>query len=257
MSIEIKSLSYKIQEKKILQNLNLTINPGEILTILGPNGAGKSTLIKLISGDIKPTKGSIKYESIDLEKISIQKRAEIRSVLSQNQEIIYNYTVKEIIEMGWIEEIKKETGSFTQNLEIVSKECKIEDLLERKVNSLSGGEKRRVHIARCLIQLYNNKNNESYLFLDEPTANLDLFYEKELMNLIEKKAKEGIGIVMVLHNINLAYQFSNKILLLKNGKQEGYGELNDLLTTDKLSGIYQIPIFVKEKNLIVKYKNEG
>ena len=77
------------------------------------------------------------------------------------------------------------------------------------------------------------------------------------MNLIEKKAKEGIGIVMVLHNINLAYQFSNKILLLKNGKQEGYGELNDLLTTDKLSGIYQIPIFVKEKNLIVKYKNEG
>ena len=103
MSIIVKSLYYSIENKTILKNINFHINRGEILSILGPNGAGKSTLIKLISGDIKANKGNIFYDSTNLNNISIKKRASIRSVLSQSQEIIYNYTVKEIIEMGWIE----------------------------------------------------------------------------------------------------------------------------------------------------------
>ena len=256
MSIIVKSLYYSIENKTILKNINFHINRGEILSILGPNGAGKSTLIKLISGDIKANKGNSFYDSTNLNNISIKKRASIRSVLSQSQEIIYNYTVKEIIEMGWIEENKIESGQFRKNLKKVANECKIEDLLERKLNSLSGGEKRRVHIARSLIQVYNNKNMNSYLLLDEPTANIDLFYEKELMILLEKKAREGLAIVIVLHNINLAYQFSDKIILLKNGSQIDFGNTKNILTKDKLSKVYQLPIFVKENNIIIKYRDE-
>ena len=98
-------------------------------------------------------------------------------------------TVKEIIEMGWIEENKIESGQFRKNLKKVANECKIEYLLERKLNSLSGGEKRRVHFARTLIQVWNDnlQNDPSFMFLDEPTSNLDLYHELKLLKILKNE----------------------------------------------------------------------
>jgi len=255
MSIKIDNLTYLINNKTIINDITFDINKGEILTIIGPNGAGKSTIIKLISGDIIATTGQIKYNNEDLSKINIKRRASIRSVMSASKDVIFNYKVRDIIEMAWIQPFKKENFDFISSLKKISIECNIESLIDRNYLSLSSGEKKRVHLARALIQLYGNIEKSKFLILDEPTENLDLFHEKEIMNLITNKKNEGYGIIIVLHNINLAYQFSDRILLLKNGKTIECNRTKKVMTNTNLVNIYQVPIFVQEDSINIKYNN--
>ena len=116
MSIKIDNLTYLINNKKIINDITFDINQGEILTIIGPNGAGKSTIIKLISGDIIATTGQIKYNNEDLSKINIKRRASIRSVMSASKDVVFNYKVRDIIEMAWIQPFKKENFDFISSL---------------------------------------------------------------------------------------------------------------------------------------------
>tara|TARA_B100000614_G_C14542087_1_gene490692 strand:- start:1109 stop:1876 length:768 start_codon:yes stop_codon:yes gene_type:complete len=253
MSIIGKNISYHVKKSLILNNISLEIKTGEILTIIGPNGAGKSTLINILSGDIQPSEGLVKYNGKNINNIKIEERALIRSVMSESQKIAFNFTVKDIIEMGWIRSMKKQDSNYLFILNKVVEECGIKNLLFRNFNSLSTGEKRRIHLARTLIQLEGNNNKNLYLILDEPSSNLDLYYEKYIMKIIRKRAKNGFGIVMVLHNINLAYQYSDKILLLKEGNIVAKGATKKILNNDILTETYKIPIFIKENNIIVKY----
>ena len=138
MSIVIKSISYSINNCKILQDISIKLMPGELLTVLGPNGSGKSTLLKIISGDIIPTDGEILIDSEHLKNISIEKRALKRSVMSQNQQIMYDFSVKEIIEMGWLYSKETEkTLNFSDILKQISIECEISHLLDRQNWNLS------------------------------------------------------------------------------------------------------------------------
>ena len=253
MSITGKNISYHINNSLILNNINLEVKTGEILTILGPNGAGKSTLIDIISGDLNQNTGIVKYNQKNINNITIEHRASIRSVMSESKQIAFNYTVCDIIEMGWIDSMKKNNTKFSYSLNKVVEECGVKNLLNRTFNTLSSGEKRRIHLARTLIQLEGNYHDDLYLILDEPSNNLDLFYEKYMMQIIKKRAENGYGIVMVLHNINLAYQYSDKILLLKEGNVVISGITKEILTEEILSETYKIPIFIKENNIIVKY----
>jgi len=255
MSITIKNISYNIQTKKIINDISIKVDNGEIVSIIGPNGAGKSSLIKIISGDIQPTKGAVIFNKVNLNLISIKERAKMRSVMSQSHNIVFNFLVKEVIEMGWISSEKKENNIFQECLENVAHECGIDNLLNRTFNSLSGGEKRRVHFARTLIQLYNRFDNikSKYMLLDEPTANLDLYHEIKLMKLLQKKAKEGLGILMVLHNLNLAYKISNKIAIIHNGKLKCFDVPEKCCSNKILTHVYQTPINVNHKNKIITY----
>ena len=121
LSIDIKNLCYSIKDFHILKNINLSIVPGEILTIIGPNGAGKSTFVKLVAGDFQPSSGKILYDKISLENISLEEKANIRSVLSQNQNIYFDFKVKEIVEMGWIGNNYKR-DVYIKTLKNISKE---------------------------------------------------------------------------------------------------------------------------------------
>ena len=126
MSIEVQNISYKINNNQILKNVSLTIDQGKICSILGPNGSGKSTLIKIISGDIKPQKGFIFFNDKKLNDISIEDRAKIRSVMSQSQQIFFDFSVREIIEMGWIEENRMYIKSnLNESLQRVANECEL------------------------------------------------------------------------------------------------------------------------------------
>ena len=126
---------------------------------------------------------------------------------------------------------------------------------KRKFNSLSGGEKRKVHFARTLIQLYNKVDNISskYIILDEPTANLDLAHELNLIQIINKKASEGFGVLMVLHDLNLAYRFSDKIAFLKNGKMNYIGSPQEMFKNHILSEIYDMPISFDPISMKIEY----
>ena len=132
MSIEINSVSLRINDMDILKDISLKVKPGELMAILGPNGSGKSSLIRIISGDILPTKGHVLIDDKPLVEIDLKEQALKRSVMSQSQQILYDYTVREIIEMGWIYEGIRESEINVKNkISEVAEECYVTHLLDR------------------------------------------------------------------------------------------------------------------------------
>ena len=256
MSIQTKSISYAVNEKKILNDISVEINPGEVTTIIGPNGSGKSTLLKIISGDFENITDKVFYDETVLSSISLKRRAQIRSVMSQSQMIMFDYYVRDILSMGWLGfENAENLDVYEKVLERIVDDCAIASLMDRKFNVLSGGEQRRVHFARTLLQLnYEEKQSiNKYLLLDEPTANLDLRWEVRLMENIKNIAKKGIGVFLVLHNLDLALNFSDKIALLNKGMLHSFGSVKDVFRDDVLSDVYEIDIKVDTNNGRINY----
>ena len=256
MSLSLKSVSLKLDNRQILKDVSLEINEGEIVSVIGPNGAGKSTLLNVLTGDITPDSGDTIYDNRQLNKISIQERAFTRSVMSQMQTLVFNFNVKDVIEMGWLQRGNSDFSSnFSMAFEAVTTECNVHNLVHRKFNSLSGGEQRRVHFARTLLQLWrpSQSNDPRYLLLDEPTANLDLSSEMLLMNILKARASSNIGILIILHDLNLASHFADKIAIMKDGEIKAFGKPEEIMTDDFLTSIYEVPIKVKYDPLRVHY----
>ena len=256
MSIRCESIDINLNKREILKNISIEVKEKEILSIIGPNGAGKSTLLKSLAGDINPTNGNIFYDGININQIDIQERAFTRSVMSQLQPIAFDFSVKEIVEMGWIDRGEsKYADQFDDAVQEVILKCGVKDLIDRNFNTLSGGEQRRIHFARTLLQLWrpSNSSDPKYLFLDEPTANLDLTYEIKLLNIVKDVAQEGAGVILVLHDLNLAAKFSDKVAILKGGLLIDIGLPKDILKSTLLSDIYEIKVEVKNDPLLITY----
>ena len=256
MSLNLESINLKLDNRQILKDVSLEINEGEIVSVIGPNGAGKSTLLNVLTGDINPDSGEISYDNKQLKQISIQERAFTRSVMSQMQTLVFNFSVKDVIEMGWLQRGNSDfSNNFSMAFENVTKECNVHNLIHRKFNSLSGGEQRRVHFARTLLQLWrpSESNDPRYLLLDEPTANLDLSSEMLLMNILKKRASLNVGILVILHDLNLASHFADKIAIIKDGEIMAFGEPEKIMEDAFLTSIYDVPIKVKHDPLRVHY----
>ncbi len=251
MSIEIKNISLDINNKNILKNINLEVKPGEILSIIGPNGAGKTSLINLVAGDHLPSKGKIFYDKNDLRTLTLEEKSRKRSVMGQFSRIAFDFKVKEVIQFGWVENgIEIFSDIFEDIILRISKLCNVQYLLNRNINSLSGGELKRVQLAKTLLQLYNphsyNRKNK-YALLDEPLANLDLFYEIEVLKIVRNVSRDqGIGIMLIIHDLNLAAKFSNKIALLHSGEIKDYGKPKDVLKPSTLKTIYKMKMKVQK-----------
>ena len=256
MSLSLKSVSLKLNNRQILKDVSLEINEGEIVSVIGPNGAGKSTLLNVLTGDINPDSGNTIYDNEQLNKISIQERAFTRSVMSQMQTLVFNFNVKDVIEMGWLQRGNSDFSSnFSMAFEAVTKECNVHNLVHRNFNTLSGGEQRRVHFARTLLQLWRPSQSidPRYLLLDEPTANLDLSSEMLLMNILKARASSNVGILVILHDLNLASHFADKIAIMKGGEIKAFGKPEEIMTDDFLTSIYEVPIKVKYDPLRIHY----
>ncbi|MBJ65962.1 MAG: heme ABC transporter ATP-binding protein [Rhodobiaceae bacterium] len=250
MSIKSDEIFLYYNKKEILNNISLEIKEGEIITLLGPNGAGKSSLLNIISGDLNPDEGSVYYDNKEINRISIQERAFIRSVMAQSQPIVFDFNVKEIVEMGWLNRGDiKHANQLNNSLKKILIDCEIEDLELRKFNTLSGGEQKRVHFARTLLQLWRESKSfdSRYLMLDEPTSSLDLSHQVKMMNQIKKLANNGVGVLLILHDLNLAFKYSDKIAIIKSGKMVSYGDPKKIIEDDLLSEVYEIPLTIEEK----------
>ncbi len=243
MSIYSEKISLKYNDKSILEDINIEIKKGMILSILGPNGAGKSSLLNILSGDIESNIGNVFYDNTDIKNISIQERAFIRSVMSQNQPIVFDFSVRDIVEMGWLDKGNIRYSNNINNAIIgVLNDCEIAHLEKRKFNTLSGGEQRRVHFARSLIQLWRESGNKDsrYLMLDEPTSNLDLSHQIKLMNMLKKLANDGVGILLILHDLNLAFNFSDYIAIIKNGELFAYDKPLNIINKNILEDVFEL-----------------
>ena len=205
-SIEIENLTKKFKEKTAVNNVTLTIKDGELFSLLGVNGAGKSTMIKMLSGLIKPTSGSIKINDLDMKKDST-KIKEILNVSPQETAVALNLSVKENLEfMAGVYQIKNKEEKIKELIDTF----KLNDVLNQKAKTLSGGYKRKLSIAISLI------NNPKILFLDEPTLGLDVISRRELWNIIQKQ-KDKMTIILTTHYMEEAEALSDRVGIINKG----------------------------------------
>lgn len=238
--IESIDLSYKIQGRQLVESINLQLEPGKLHVVLGPNGAGKSTLLKLLSQEINSTQGTVRINGESLQRMGVCHLARIRAVMVQHSHISFPFTVREIVEMGLMQ--KQSKNQF--HLEEVMHLTQTWDFRERKIQELSGGEKQRVHFARALLQIWEKQAFPRYLLLDEPTSSMDIAQQHSLLEIASTLRSQHIGVMAILHDLNLAAQFADDIILMKKGRVIIQGQPTKVLQPVLLEEAYEHPIQV-------------
>lgn len=243
-TLNIRNASVQIGDKTLLNNVSLTLNPGEVVTVLGPNGAGKSTLMKVINGERKPTSGQVLLNGRD--NWALNEQALMLGVLPQSSSLSFPFTVEEVVSLGRI----PCATDREENLEIVAKALKKVDglhLKDRHYTTLSGGERQRVHMARVLTQIWDEcPLGQRYLLLDEPTSALDPAHQQLTLKMARQEADNGMGVLVILHDLNLAARYSDRIVILKEGAVAAQGTPRDVLTPEIVYSVFDIDVSVSD-----------
>ena len=237
--IEISNLSFSFHQKPLLKNINLSLKDDKFIGILGPNGSGKSTLFRNMLRYYQYEKGEILFFEKNLKSYSLKELAKIIGFVPQKSDLSAPLNVLDILLMSKYLNLKYSYGEYSKEdiaeVKEVAKSLNLEPFLERNALSLSGGEFQRVLLARALIK------KPKILFLDEPTSALDLNYAVELLSLCEAQIKErNIKVIAILHDLNLASMFCDKILFLKDGEIRYEGSAQELFTKEILKEIYNL-----------------
>ena len=255
MSYRLKQISFSIGSKYIVKDLEFSFKAGNLVSIIGPNGAGKTTLLKLMSGELRPSGGEIFLNDFAFSELSLKQRANKRAVMTQSSSVVFDFLVDEILEMGWVQ---GSSDDFVKACSDVVNSCGLDELMGRKFNTLSGGEQQRVQFARALLQVggLSKTAEDRFLLLDEPTSSMDVAYELNLLNLAKEVRKTGVGVIVVLHDLNLASRFSDQIILMNSGLIVASGQPEEVLSDRILSDVYSTELRVErheELDRIVVY----
>lgn len=246
MSFVLEDISLAMGSKTLVSNVNLSVRPDEVLAVLGPNGAGKSTLFKVMAGEYRHYEGAVKLSGEHIDSFSANSRAQMIAVLPQSSELAFAFSVLEVVLLG---RLPHSTGRI-RDREIAHQAMQKADvahLSESLYPSLSGGEKQRVQLARVLCQIWEpTPLGPRYLLLDEPTSALDLSHQHHTLALARELASQDVGVMCILHDLNLAAQYADNILLLGNGKVVNQGPVKQMLTPVQISQLYQIDVDVIE-----------
>jgi len=239
-----QNISYAHRKFTILENIDVTINYGELLVIVGPNGAGKSTLLSLLANEIGKDEQPIYFKKKTFKQWDAKELAHAKAKFSQSNSPDIPLAVQEVVMMGRYPYFNSIPHS-TDNAAVLKamQETDVAALAGRDYNSLSGGEKQRVHLARVLAQLDNDIENK-LIFLDEPLNNLDVLHQHRILHTIKNLTKQGHAAIMVLHDLNLAAQFADKVMLLKKGKIVAHDVPDNVFTNAIISSVYNFPCTV-------------
>lgn len=237
--LKASNVHFCIRQRPIVDEVSLELNPGEILAILGPNGAGKSTFFKILSGEVQCKHGAIGYNGHDIHKLKSRELAEVRAVMPQHTQVNFPFTVQEVVELGLISTRAKDPAKLIRE---VLEATNTLHLSEQVFNTLSGGEKQRVQLARVLVQIWEAKPFPRYLLLDEPTSSLDIAQQHAVLKILKTLKSRNIGILVILHELNLAAQYADKIALLKNGMVAKAGTVEEVLDEGILAQVFDHPI---------------
>ena len=241
MILKVDGVEFSYNSTPILKGINFEIKKGEITTILGPNGAGKSTLLKCINGFLKPKNGIIMIENFTIESLSVSEISKKIGYVPQSNNGNF-MTVFDTVLLGRKPYIKWRPSEIDFKLvEETLKLIGVEDIALKRTNELSGGELQKVILARALVQ------KPKMLFLDEPTNNLDIKNQLEVMQIISKITHEkGIASIIVMHEINLALRYSDKFIAMKDGTI--YAQGKEIIEPQLIKEIYGINAIVEKIN---------
>ena len=238
--LAVNQLNISIKTRKLLQDINFSIQPGELFVIIGPNGAGKSTLLKALTEEINYS-GEINFQQQSIKKWTTAKLAKTRAKFSQHHQQDIPLPVNEVVMMGRYPYFTSKPN--LKDLKVVSESLKLTEMSafkDKSYNQLSGGEKQRVHLSRIFAQL-NNEFQEKLMLMDEPLNNLDVYYQHKVLEVIKDFVKKGNMAAIVMHDLNLAAQFADRIVLLKDGKTVKYGNPKEVLTSKTICDVYDFP----------------
>jgi iron complex transport system ATP-binding protein len=216
--IDFQNLSFKIHGKYLINNIDIKIPTNELLVIMGPNGAGKTTLLKMMSGLLHAFKGKLLIDQKLIEDYTTLELSHKRAVLSQHYEISFPLTVKEIIMMGRYPFFKTNPSEKDRAIvEAVMAQMEITNLTNRNYQTLSGGEAQKVQMSRVLAQMKGNDTLNKFLLLDEPVSHLDIKFQYQLLEIAQSIKNEKTAVIAVLHDMNLALKYADRILFMKDG----------------------------------------
>lgn len=236
------NISYAYKNFHILKSVNLSAEYGEFLAIVGPNGAGKSTLLSVLANEISAKqKNNVLFKEKEFNQWNLRELAKNKAKFSQHNPNDITLVVKDVVMMGRYPYFNASPGQEDfQAAEEAMKETDVFHLQNREYNHLSGGERQRVHLARVLAQLKNNVVHK-LLFLDEPLNNLDVKHQYKALRLIKEFTEKANTAIVVLHDLNLAAQFADRILLMKNGQVASHGKPEEVFQQDIISEAYNFP----------------
>ena len=251
--LEARGLTLQRGGKTLIDQLDLTIACGSYTAIIGPNGAGKTTRIKLLCGDYHPQHGAITYDDKPLAAYSPLSLARKRAVLPQSQELPFALSVAEVVALGrepWHgSAAARHDRAAARHDRAVIRHClqtlTIDHLADHTWQTLSGGEQHRSHIARTLAQIHEQPAGDlsgKTLYLDEPTNHLDIRHQYQLMHELQRLKARGLTIIAVMHDLDLALQNADHIILLAEGKKLGDHTPQSLSASGDLERAYHIPI---------------
>ncbi|RZT59504.1 iron complex transport system ATP-binding protein [Microcella alkaliphila] len=237
--LEARGVGVTRDGRPILHDVNLEVRTGEVLALVGPNGAGKSTLLGALSGELDYDHGTVLLDGKRLGDYRTIELARRRAVLNQASEVSFPFLVREIVAMGrnpWVR-----TPQFDDDEKAIAEAVRTADvghLVERRFTALSGGERARVSLARVLAQ------RTEIVFLDEPTAALDLRHQEDVMRASLALARAGRAVVVVLHDLSLAAAYADRIGMLTGGTLAAIGTPNEVLTAERVGRAYGLGVRV-------------
>lgn len=240
--LEVIDISVRYGEREVLREVSMTLDAGEIVALLGANGAGKSTLVRALNGTVPITRGDVLLSGKSLSELSRREIVQKIAVVAQENETRFPVTVLEFVlsgrfvhggAFGW------ETRSDIEHAKSALAECDPSAFEDRLMNHLSGGERQRVVLARSLA------SGASILLLDEPTANLDLAHQAMMFRLIRKRCRDmGSSAVIITHDLNLASEFADRILMLRDGRIAAAGRPAEVLNARNVHDTFGIDVLL-------------
>ncbi|CAM4370367.1 ABC transporter ATP-binding protein [Saccharibacillus endophyticus] len=239
-AVSLHGAACAYEGKQAVQPLDWIVQPGEFWVILGPNGSGKSSLLGLISGAERASAGGVNIQGRPLAEYGRRELARELAVLPQEGLPPLGITVKDALEMGrfpYRDRFGREPdGAAAQALLTrIAERLALTELLSRRLDELSGGQRQRAALGQVMAQQPN------VLLLDEPTAYLDIYYQLDIMELVQQwRAEEGLTVIAVLHDLNLAAQYAQRLLLLREGARVAEGRPEEVLTPEVVGALYEV-----------------
>ncbi|MFH1478465.1 MAG: ABC transporter ATP-binding protein [Candidatus Omnitrophota bacterium] len=248
--IKVSNLSGGYDKTLVIKDISFEIKKGEFLGIIGPNGSGKSTLLKLMSRTLSPASGTVTLEEKDIKAMGLKEFCRRTAFVPQDTLINFSFSVEEIVLMGRIPHLGRMQFETKKDLSIAHNALGMTDTLcvkDKEINELSAGERQRVIIAKALAQ------EPILLLLDEPTAHLDIGHQVQILDLLKAMNKEKLlTIIVVMHDLNMASEYCNRIVLLNNGAVFKDGPPNEVLTYQNIESVYNTVVVVKKNPISFK-----